>query len=44
MNPALAHPFFCLGDRHVAEVENDVSIAVLLDYPMAALMTSALER
>jgi len=53
LNSVLAYPFFCLGDLRVAEVESVVAkelrhlnrlSPVLLDYPMAALMLSALER
>ena len=53
MNSILAHPFFCLGDLRVAEVESVVAkelrrlnrlSPVLLDYPISALMLSALER
>jgi len=53
MNSILAHPFFCIGDLRVAEVESVVAkelrrlnrlSPVLLDYPMSALLMNALER
>ena len=53
MNSILAHPFFCLGDLRVAEVESVVAkelrrlnrlSPVLLDYPISALVMNALER
>ena len=53
MNSMLAHPFFCLGDLRIAEVESVVAkelrhlnrlSPVLLDYPMSVLMLNALGR
>ena len=53
LNSVLAYPLFCLGDLRVAAVESVVAkelrhlnrlSPVLLDYPMSALMLSALER